>query len=158
MSNIAQIRKSQMQYYIFKHLRPRSTAATRRCSHASYSSSSFSPTNQLPLTFQHTLEHPSLRGCRTTISILITLVNHFPNLAHLDLLGLSHETDDHPIPPLSRSLRKLSVKEPGTRDDPGLLDQLLGSRPQCDEVIIEIDTRVAPLLTQRVIDGVGASA
>ncbi|KAF9645698.1 hypothetical protein BDM02DRAFT_3119791 [Thelephora ganbajun] len=111
----------------------------------------------VPLAFQHTLEYLSLRDCRTTIGTLITLINHFPNLVHLNLDGLFHEVDHQPIPPLSRPLRKLSVTEPNTYDDLGILGQLSELRPQCEEVVIMMDTYVTSSLTQRVIDGVETS-
>ena len=111
----------------------------------------------VPLAFQHTLKYLSLRGCRTTIATLVTLINYFPNLDHLELHNLFQESGRQPTPPLSRALQKLSVSEPDTRDDLGILDQLLGLQPQFDEVVIEINSFFAPLLPQRVIDGVGAS-
>ncbi|KAF9645196.1 hypothetical protein BDM02DRAFT_684340 [Thelephora ganbajun] len=117
---------------------------------------------RVPLTFRHTLEYLSLHRCRATISTLVTLINYFPNLVHLNLDHLNlddiyHEVDNQPAPPLSRPLRKLSITELDTSDDLGILDQLLGLRLQCEEVILMIDAHAAPSLTQRVIDGVEVS-
>lgn len=110
-----------------------------------------------PLAFQHTLKHLSLYRCQVTISALVTIINYFPNLDRLDLNNLSHEVDRQPVPSLSRTPPKLFVTERNPRDEFGILDQFVGLQPQCDEVSIELDARLAPLLTQRVIDGVGAS-
>ena len=115
------------------------------------------PQMGIPFAFQHTLEHLYLRGCRIAISTLITLINYFPNLVCLYLSSARSETDDQPIHPLSRPLRKLSITEPNPQDELGIIDQLLGLRPQCDEISINVWSRPAPLLTQRIINGVGAS-
>lgn len=111
----------------------------------------------VPFGFQYTLKHLSLCDCRTTISALATVINYFPNLDQLDLHYLSHEVDSQPTPPLSRALRKISVTEPDTRDDLGILDQLFELGPQCDEISIKINALVAPSLIQRVINGVETS-
>ena len=95
--------------------------------------------------------------CRVTISTLTTLVNHLPNLVHLKLYGIIHDVDGEPIPPLRRPLRKLSVDEPNSLNEPGILDQLLELRPQCDDVSISACPAVAPSLTQRIVDGVDAT-
>lgn len=102
----------------------------------------------------HSLEYLCLCCCRVTISTLATLINHFPNLIHLKLLSLFHDVDNEPIPPLSRPLRKLTVDEPDIYDEPGILDQLLELKPQCEEVTISVFPLTAPSLTQRIIDGV----
>lgn len=107
-----------------------------------------------PSAFQHTLSSLSLWFCCLTASTLVTLINYFPNLAQLDLGGLIHEPSDQPIPPLFQPLRKLSVCEFNTYHDMGLLDQLLGLRPRCDEVAVGISAADPPVLAQRVIDGV----
>ena len=108
----------------------------------------------VPLAFQHTLKHLSLYRCQVAISALATLINYFPNLDHLDLSDLSLGVGRQPVPSLSRTPRKLFVTERNPRDE---LDQFFGLQSQFDEVVIELDMRLAPLLTQRVIDGVGAS-
>ena len=110
-----------------------------------------------PSAFQHSLSHLSLWRSDVKISALVTLVNYFPNLARLDLTDLSCEADDQPTPPLSRPLRKLSIAEFYTRNSLGLLDQLLGLRPQCEEVTINVMFVPSPSLAQRVIDGVEES-
>lgn len=109
------------------------------------------------LASQHTLEYLCLCCCQVTISTLATIINHFPNLIHLELLSLFNDVDDKPTPPLSRPLRKLTVDEPDSFDEFGILDQLLELRPQCDEVTISVSPLSAPSLTQRIIDGVDAT-
>ena len=106
------------------------------------------------LASRHTIKYLCLTRCHTTITTLVTLINSFPNLLHLQLLDLSSEAVNEPIPPLSRPLQTLSVNEPNTLDDPGILDQLMALQPQCEGVTISISTFVAPSLTQRVINGV----
>ena len=106
--------------------------------------------------FQHTLSYLRLENCSAAASALVTLVSYFPNLAHLDLVRLSHEADDQPVLPFSRPLRKLSLTE-FSNNSMGLLDQLMGLRPQCDEVTVRIDLVSSPSLAQRVIDGTEAS-
>lgn len=114
-------------------------------------------TNQLwvPLVSQQTLERPILCCCCLTISPLAIVINHFPNLFHLELLRLYCNVVNEPIPPLSQPLWKLTVDEPDTHDDPGILDQLL---PRCDDVTIYVFPFEAPPLTRRIIDGVEATA
>lgn len=119
-------------------------------------SGGFSALRQLgvALASQDTLESLSLILCRVSTSALVALINHFPNLVHVRLVSLQYEPNGEPIPPLARPLQKLSVNYPGTYDDPGIIDQLLGLQPLCDEVTVEVRFRVAPLLAQRIIDGV----
>ena len=50
--------------------------------------------------FQSTLSRLSLKQCDVTISALVTLINYFPNLDHLDLSSLRHGTGGEPTPPL----------------------------------------------------------
>ena len=117
------------------------------------------------LASQRTLEFLCLSSCHVTISTLATLINHFPNLVHLKLLDLVHpkplnpyhDVDNELTPPLSRPLRQLTVNEPGTCDEPGILDQLLGLQPQCEEVTISVSPFVAQSLTQRIINGIEAT-
>ena len=110
-----------------------------------------------PSAFQHTLSYLCLWCCSVTGSMITTVVNYFPKLAHLDLINLYHEADDQPIPPFSRPLRKLSIAEFPNRNSLKLLDRLMQLRPQCDEVTVEMLLSSSPSLAQRVIHGVGAS-
>jgi len=107
--------------------------------------------------FQHTISYLSLQCCTATTNGLVTLVNYFPNLTHLDLFDLGHLVDVQPIPPFSRPLEKLSVTE--FYDDGGLdlLDQLMALYPQCEEVAVRMNWFPCPSLAQRVVDGVWAS-
>ena len=111
----------------------------------------------VPCGFQHTLKHLSLRDCHTTVNTLVTSIDYFPNLDHLKIHNLSHEAGRQLTLPLSRALQKLSVSEPKTRDTLGIRDQLLQLRLQCDEVSIDIDPFMTPLLLQCVVDDIGAS-
>ena len=107
--------------------------------------------------FQRSLSFISLWGCSVTVSRLVTLVNYFPNLAHLELMGLSHKVDGRPALPFSRPLQKLTVTDLYTNGGLVLLDQLMGLHPQCDEVAIGMYATSCPSLAQRVIDGVKAN-
>ena len=114
-----------------------------------------SPTHiGMPSAFQYTLSYLCLWGCRVTVSTLATIVNYFPSLTHLDLVSLSHETDDQPIPPFSRPLRHLTITESLNTGSLNLLDQLMDQRPQCDEVTVGVLLASSPSLAQRVVDGV----
>ena len=106
------------------------------------------------LASQRTLVYLALYRCRLTISTLATLINHFPNLVHLQLLSLYHDVDDDPISALSRPLQNLSANEADYCDEPSVLDQLLELKPQCVGVTISVFPYLAPSLTQRIIDGV----
>ena len=108
-------------------------------------------------TFQHALSYLSLQCCIVTTNGVVTLVNYFPNLAHLDLSELCHWADDLPTPPFSRPLQKLTLTEFSTDDSVGLVDQLLALRPQCEEIAIGMFWSSCPSLAQHVIDGVEAS-
>ena len=119
-----------------------------------YGSPSAFPQLGMTLASQNTLEYLSLIFCRISISKLVTLINNFPNLVRIKLGNLGHEVDNEPISPLARPLQKLSVSETETFDDLGIVDQLLELQPRCDEVSISVATYWAPLLTQRIIDGV----
>ena len=109
-----------------------------------------------PAAFQHTLSYVGLRCCSVTTSALVNLVNYFPNLAHLYLNEVSHEVDDQPIPPFSRLLQKLSIREFDS-SGLGLIEQLMALRPQCDDVGVSLYLSSCPSLVHRVIDGVGVS-
>lgn len=107
-----------------------------------------------PSAFQHTLSYLCLRGCIVATSTLVTLVNYFPNLSHLDLIALSHKADDQLTPPFSRPVQKISATEFHTDGALDLLDQLMGLRPRCDEATIGMRWSSCPSLAQRVVDGV----
>ena len=107
--------------------------------------------------FQQTLSYLCLWSCSVTISTLATFVNCFPNLAHLDLTSLSSKPDDQPAPSFSRPLRKLSIAEFITGDSLDLLDQLMELRPRSDEVSVNVGLSSSPSVTQRIVDGMGAS-
>jgi len=84
--------------------------------------------------FQSTLSRLSLKHCDVTISALITLINYFPNLDHLDLSSLRQGTGGKPTPPLSRprmSRLHLSELRP---EASGILNQLSELGPVFDEV------------------------
>jgi len=106
--------------------------------------------------FQHTLSYLSLQRCAATTHGIVTLVNYFPNLAHLDLSELC-DCVGSPAPPFSRPLQTLSAAEFYTEDSLGFLDQLLGLRPQCEEIAIGMYWSSCPLLAQHVVDGVETS-
>ena len=106
--------------------------------------------------FQRTLSYLRLWCCRVTASALVTLVNYFPNLTHLDLDLVSHTVDGHLIPPFSRPLCKLSIAEIPAFGL-GLIGQLMELRPQCDDVTISLHSLKCPSLVHRVIDVVGAN-
>ena len=107
--------------------------------------------------FQHTLSYLSVQCCLATTNGLVTLINYFPNLAHLDLSEICHWEDNQPTPPLSRPLQKLSLTEFCTENSLDLLDRLLAIRPQCEEIAIAMHWSSYPSLAQRVIDGVDVS-
>ena len=84
--------------------------------------------------FQSTLSRLSLKHCDVTINALVTLINYFPNLDHLDLSSLWHRTDGNPAPPLSRPrVTRLHLSELRT-DALGILNQLSELGPAFDEV------------------------
>ena len=107
--------------------------------------------------FRHTLSYLSLQRCIATVNGLVTLINYFPNLAHLNLSELFHWGDSQLIPPPSRPFKKLTVTEFYTNHSLGLLDQFMGMDPQCEEVTVSIYRSSCPSLAQHVIDGVEAS-
>jgi len=104
--------------------------------------------------FQHTVSHLCLECCSFKASALVTLVNCFPNLAHLDLVSVFHSVDTQSTPPFSRPLQTLSVAD---LTDLVLIDQLMEPLPQCDEVNVNMYWASCSPLAQRVINGVGAS-
>ena len=106
-----------------------------------------------PPAFQRTLSYLCLWSCNVIVRALVTFVNYLPNLAHLDLIELSHNRDDQPTPPFSRPLQKLSITEGSL----SLIDQLMGLRPQCDQVTVGVFWFPCPLLAQHAIDGVETS-
>jgi len=103
--------------------------------------------------FQHTLSYLSLQCCNVIASELITLVNYFPNLAHLGLFSSFHRVDERATPPLSRPLQKLTILD--SHDGPGLLDQLMGLRPE--GVTLWMSRSSNPSFAQHAIDGVATS-
>jgi len=107
--------------------------------------------------FQHTLSHLSLHYCGVTVSALVTLVDYFPNLAHLELNNLYYSDGQSRALPFSRPLQTLTVTDIYTHSGLIFLDQLMGLRPKCDEVTISTDDIPCPSLAQRVINGVEAS-
>jgi len=106
--------------------------------------------------FQHTLSYLCLRSLGVTANVVVTLVNYFPNLAHLHLRSLSHKVDGRPIPHFSRPLRELTIYG-FTTDGLPLLDQLMGLHPQCNKSTIGVLQLPCPSLTQCVINGVESS-
>ena len=118
-----------------------------------------SPQLGVALAPQNTLEYLSLRDCRVTISALVALINHFPNLAEVQLISLIHEVNHEPTTSFTRPLVKLSIVHPDTDNDPSIIGQFLEMQPRCDEVTIGTNLGTLPsqtrlLLIQRVIDGV----
>jgi len=106
--------------------------------------------------FQHTLSYLHVRSFSVTTNVVVTLVNYFPNLAHLHLKRLSHKVDDQPIPPLSRPLQELTVAEFASDGLP-LIDQLMKLHPQCEKITVAETWRLRQVLAQRIINGVEAS-
>ena len=123
--------------------------------HGGYPLSSFDQIGT-PAAFQHTLSYFRLRCCKVTTSALVTIINYFPNLAHLDLSEVSYSLDSQHTPPISRPLQKLSIRE-FNRTGLDLVEQLMGLRPQCDDVTVSLYVASCPSLIHRVIDGVGAN-
>ena len=106
--------------------------------------------------FQQSLSYLHLRSFSVTANAVVTLVNYFPNLAHLHLERLSHEVDDQPIPPFSRPLQELTVTE---FENITLLDQLKGLQPRCEKITIEQtwrSWRPCQSVAQCVINGMEA--
>ena len=107
--------------------------------------------------FQHTLAYLCLWCCSVTASGLVTFVNYFPNLAHLEVGFLSRKADDQPTPPFSRPLQKLTVTEVYSDDGLGFIDQLMALHPQCDEVTVSSFWSSSPSVARCVIYGVEAN-
>jgi len=108
--------------------------------------------------FQHTLSYLFLRCFDVTASAVVTVVNYFPNLAHLEVGELSNVADDQPVLPFSRPLQKLTITNLNTIDGVVFLDQLMGLRPRCDEVTIgTYESSCRSSLAQCIINGVEAS-
>lgn len=106
--------------------------------------------------FQHSLSYLSLRSFRVAASVVVALVDYFPNLTHLNLSGLSPKVDDQRLLPFSRPLQQLTIAE-FTFDGLPLLDQLMGLHPRCDKITIELMWISCPSFAQRVINGVKAN-
>lgn len=108
--------------------------------HLTLRSSCVPPTTYWPVetfsAFEDTLSQLTLDSCAVTISSLVTLINHFPNLDRLDLSRLSREVDGEPAPPLSRQLLgQLRIPEV-SGDEFGLLDQLSELGLAFDEIVV----------------------
>ena len=109
--------------------------------------------------FRSTLSRLSLKHCDVTISALVTLINYFPNLDHLDLSSLRHSTDGEPTPPLYRpQMSRLHLSEL-RMDALGILNQLSELGPAFDEVQLTNNRPPArlPALT-RIANTVGEKA
>lgn len=86
--------------------------------------------------FKYTLSTISLSGCCTTKNAFVTLINHFPNLAYLNLRDLDYHKEDEPATPLSRSLfKRLHVTE-WSADSLDLLDELAKLGLHFEEVVL----------------------
>jgi len=107
--------------------------------------------------FQHTLSYLSLQRCVATTHGIVTLVNYFPNLAHLNVSELYDWEDGQQAPSFSQPLQKLSVADFYTINSLDFLDQLMGLRPRCEEITIGMYWSSCPLLAQHVVDGVETS-
>lgn len=110
-----------------------------------------------PLVFQENLSSLCLFACHVKLSVLVALINCFPNLSHLDLHHITQEKEEQPIPPLSSRIQKLSVREFYTTCGLDFVDRLLGLCPQLDEVVIGLSYPSQSTLPHRVIDRVGTS-
>ena len=109
---------------------------------------------QVNLAPQNTLESLSSIECRITISALVTLIDHFPSLVCVELMGLKHEADNELTPPLARLLQKLFISKPDTDNALGIVDQLLELHQNCDKVTLSVRGYCAPFPMQRIIGGV----
>ena len=111
--------------------------------------------------FQHTLSQITLLGCCATKGALVTLINYFPNLAHLYICSFSYLRDVEPIPPLSRtSLKTLYVTE-WALDSLNLLDELSELGLEFEEVIISDSVLTGitwSVFAMRVIHAFGGGA
>ena len=109
--------------------------------------------------FQHSLSTISL-GCSITKHAFVTLINYFPNLAHLYLYGLDCRKSSGPTPSLSRLLFKSLYITVGPLDTLFLLDELSRSGLRFDEVIVAsiIPQPTWPEFSRRVIEIFGARA
>jgi len=86
--------------------------------------------------FRLTLSSLSLSGCYLSPSVLVIIVNCFPNLIDLQLRAPMRAEDHEPVPPLSRPLRgRLSVLAFRNHDLP-VLNQLSDLPPELDELVI----------------------
>lgn len=86
--------------------------------------------------FQHTLSSLIISSCYITSTALVTLINYFPLLAHLNLQTLTHEVNGEPVPQLSRPLRgTLNIVCCKTRDL-ALFDNLSNPPPELDELVL----------------------
>jgi len=123
-----------------------------------FSSGFLPPYTQIPIfsAFRHSLLSLSLRSCGVRIDGLVTLVDYFPNLAHLELVSLCHMAGGFPAR-FSRPLQKLAISYFFTKSAQDFLDHLMEQHPLCDEVSISTYPVSGPSLTQHVINGVEAS-
>lgn len=83
--------------------------------------------------FQITLSGITLQNCSGTEDGLVTLINYFPNLTHLNIYGLWCSPREGPTPPLSQHvhLKKLDIAK-WHGDHRFILPKPLGLR--CDEI------------------------
>ena len=131
----------------------------RQLRHLTLLFASFQPHHtKLFSTFQHSLSTISLSGCSITKNAFVTLINYFPNLAHLHLRGLSCHEKDEPSLPLSRLLFKSLYVTVWRADSLFLLDELSRSGLRFEEVIVSgmIPKPSWPEFTRRVVGIFGA--
>ena len=108
--------------------------------------------------FQYTLSRLSLMDCDMSIGVLVTLINHFPNLDHLDLSSLRRSTDGKPTPSLSRSrMRRLHLSHLRA-DILGIVDQLSELGLAFDQVVVNDWQPVRPNVLTRIAETVGGKA
>ena len=98
--------------------------------------SDISPKLEIFSAFQYTLSHLSLVDCDVSISALVTLINYFPSLDHLDLSSFRRNTDGMPTPSLSRPrMSRLHLSDLRT-DALRFFNKLSRFGPAFDEVVV----------------------
>ena len=108
--------------------------------------------------FRYTLLRLSLCCCTVTISALVTLLNYFPSLNHLDLTNLIwNEVDATPAPPLSHSLIEELWVSAFDENHFGLLNQLSKLGLVFGEVVLNRYPMVRPRNLERVVNAVGVN-
>jgi len=105
--------------------------------------------------FQHTLSRLSLTSCDFVINTLVSLIDYFPNLNHLDLTRPLPLVDVKPVRPLSRPLLGQLHISKAYEGRFSILDQLseIGLAP--DEIVLDGPSSVSLDTLGCVVDAVG---